>query len=96
MNSSQAPGDRLQLKEHENVIKSVAHVRQACSDLGDEGGRKPRESLWNMKFDNFPTQHCHVVSFRTRFHVGIIPNEPISRDLHSEVRTVPCRVRRTC
>ena len=43
MNSSQAPGDRLQLKEHENVIKSVAHVRQACSDLGDEGGRKPLE-----------------------------------------------------
>ena len=79
------------MKGDEERDKSVVCGRQACSELGNEGGRTPREK--RRKLDTFPSQRCDLVYFRTRLHVGITPNEQISRDLHhrlSELCLLEC------
>ena len=41
-----------------------------------------QENVRKISFDNLPNQHCNAVYLRMRVHVGIIPNEPNSCDVH--------------
>ena len=78
----QASGGRLQSKEDDDMTSPGAKL---LPNLVARIQENHTNTFGKLDVDKFPSQHCTIVYFRTRLHVGIIPKEQISRDMHQRL-----------
>ena len=80
----QASGDRLESKKKDDMTNMLSPgVKLFLPNLATRVEENLKNTFWKIEFDKFPGQHhCNMVFFRTRLHVGIIPNDQIRRYLH--------------
>ena len=77
--NAQASGDRLQSKGDDDMTKGFLR-ESSFFQFWLRGLKKTFRNLSELTV-TISSQHCKVMSFRTRLHVGTIPNEQISRYL---------------
>ena len=83
---AQASGDPLQSKRRWKCDNMLSTGVKIVPNLAARVEEHLKTTFGTFSKYKFPSQHCNVVyCFRTRLHVGVVPKEHISRDLHQRL-----------
>ena len=83
-NESHNSNDQSTLKD-EDVTNMLSPGVELIANLVTRVEENLKRNIREVRIHKFLSQHCNVVYFRTPVHVGITPNEQISRDLHQRL-----------
>ena len=75
----------MQSKEDDDMTSPLSPGVKFLINLVMRIEENLKKTSGNFEFDKFPCQHCNLVYFRSGLHVGIIPHQQISRDLHQKL-----------